>query len=87
MYGYYINLDERGSFYADVRDADGETVLEIHNDEEDGTIGLVEAGYMRHARDLDGLRTYMIDVLGYPASIEVLDMATFEARLDAMAAG
>ncbi|WP_240533969.1 hypothetical protein [Aeromonas veronii] len=29
LYGYYINLDERGDFYADVRDADGSTVFEI----------------------------------------------------------
>jgi hypothetical protein len=30
MLEYYINLDERGEFFADVRNAEGDTVFEIH---------------------------------------------------------
>lgn len=29
IFEYFINLDERGSFYADVRNPQGETVFEI----------------------------------------------------------
>lgn len=29
IYKYFINLDERGSFYADVRNQAGKTVFEI----------------------------------------------------------
>jgi len=29
MLRYYVNLNERGSFYADVRDESGETVFEV----------------------------------------------------------
>ena len=49
QYEYFINLDERGEFYADVRDPDGNTVLEIHGFE------LFEDGFMEHKHDLDGL--------------------------------
>jgi hypothetical protein len=58
---YYINLDERGSFYADVRNEQGNTVFEIHSDdEENGAIWLIDAGYMRHTEDLQGLADYLI---------------------------
>ena len=30
MFEYFVNLDERGEFFADVRSADGDTVFEIH---------------------------------------------------------
>jgi hypothetical protein len=52
-FSYFINLDERGEFSADVRDPDGITVLEIGAD-------IFEDGFMRHKHDLDGLRNYMI---------------------------
>ena len=53
---YYINLDERGEFFADVRTDTDETVFEIHGFE------IFEDGFMRHARDLDGLHEYLIDL-------------------------
>jgi hypothetical protein len=60
-YSYYINLDERGTFYADVRrDSDETTVYEIKidNDEEnDSTI--FEDGYMKHKNDISGLEEYL----------------------------
>ncbi len=34
VYEYHINLNERGYFYADVRDSSGNTVFEIKNEEE-----------------------------------------------------
>jgi hypothetical protein len=55
-YSYYINLDERGEFYADVRDDQEATVLELHG------FDIFEDGYMKHSADLDGLASYMADL-------------------------
>jgi hypothetical protein len=35
IYGYYINLNERGYFSADVRDINGKTVYEVKNEDEE----------------------------------------------------
>lgn len=70
-YEYWINLDERGEFFADVRDADGKTILETHSNL-DGEIDLVTDGYMRHGRDLAGLREYLVDVMGLDVGRVVL---------------
>lgn len=53
---YYINLDERGEFNADVRDEDGKTVFEI-----DG-FDIFEDGFMHNSEDLDGLEEYLTDL-------------------------
>lgn len=81
-FGYYVNLDERGDFYADVRDPSGETVFELHA-EEDGTIGLIEDGFMRHKTDLGGLRDHLADLGLIGPDAELLPSDRFEARLDA----
>lgn len=82
-YGYYINLDERGEFYADVRDQNGNTIFEVRNDEEDGSIGLVEAGYMRDPHDLSGLADYLATVSKViPPGATIHPSDEFEARLD-----
>lgn len=52
-YEYYINLDERGEFYADVRDEDGQTVFEIKGPEG------IEAAFMNGPNDLRGLGQYL----------------------------
>ena len=62
---YFINLDERGDFYADVRDESGATVYEIHG------FDIFEDGYMRNKSDTWGLRSYMID-LGIMAPADTL---------------
>ena len=79
--GYYVNLDERGDFYADVRNPDGETIFEIRA-EEDGSIALIEDGFMRHKTDLDGLRSHLVDLGLIGAEAELLPTDRFEARLD-----
>lgn len=63
-YTYHVNLDERGSFYADVRNEDGKTVLEVFGGNElpEGESSLVDDGFMRHFRDVDGLAEYMRSV-------------------------
>ena len=56
IYSYYINLDERGEFYADVRDHAENTVFEIHG------FDVFEDGYMQHGKDLNGLREYCAEL-------------------------
>ncbi len=52
---YFINLDERGEFYADLRDR-GETVYEIKG------FDIFEDGFMKHKYDLQGLKEYMVEL-------------------------
>lgn len=54
-YQYFINLDERGEFYADVRAKKTQkTVYEIHG------FDMFEDGFMSDKNDLDGLLDYLI---------------------------
>lgn len=60
---YHINLDERGCFYADVRNTRGRTIYEIKiegDQENDSTI--FEDGFMCDKNDVDGLLDYMISL-------------------------
>jgi len=79
--GYYVNLDERGDFYADVRDPSGATIFEVRS-EEDGSIALIEDGFMRHKTDLDGLAEHLVSLGLIGIGAELLPSDRFEARLD-----
>lgn len=62
-----VDLDERGIFRAHVDDQAGKTVFAFQNEDESGWpdeagIWLVDAGYMKHGRDADGLHEYMLQV-------------------------
>lgn len=57
---YYINLDERGEFYADVRDMQGNTVFEWHGFDMFGN-------EMKDKNDIEGLQQYLIDDCIIPA--------------------
>lgn len=85
LYGYYINLDERGDFYADVRDADGQTVFEIRAgaslDEDESSI--FEDGFMRDKDDLAGLTEHLRSLGVIPQDAKVLSASEFEQRLEA----
>jgi len=61
-YYYYINLDERGSFLADVRDSNEQTVFTIKAGDElkEGESSIFEDGFMRHSKDLEGLKKYLV---------------------------
>lgn len=62
IYVYVVNLDERGEFRADVRNArTGETVYEIESDE-DGSIEPITDGNMVHKDDLEGLKKYLVSI-------------------------
>ena len=73
-YTYYINLDERGSFYADVRDQNEKTVFEIRagNELAEDETSIFEDGYMRDARDVDGLTDYLRDLRVIPKTAVVV---------------
>lgn len=55
---YHINLNERGSFYADVRNTSGKTVFEIKagNELKEGESSIFEDGFMKTIHDMDGLK-------------------------------
>lgn len=76
---YHINLDERGSFSADVRNAEtGETVFEIKSGNELGEdeSSIFEDGFMRDKHDMDGLSSYLTDLGILPAGAELVSMET-----------
>lgn len=64
VYTYHINLDERGSFYADVRNKSGKTVFEIKagNELEDGETSIFDDGFMKDKNDIVGLQQYLRDL-------------------------
>lgn len=82
IYGYYINLDERGSFYADVRNARGSTVYEIRDEPDDDSTSIFEDGFMRDKHDLDGLETYLRDLGIIPNDGRILPLNDFERLVD-----
>lgn len=55
---YHVNLDERGYFFADVRDENENSIYDIHSNE-DGEIPEVTDGFMHHSRDLEGLSRHL----------------------------
>ena len=62
VYTYWINLDERGSFRADVRNSNGKTIFNILAGDELGPdeSSIFEDGWMKHKNDLEGLREYLV---------------------------
>jgi len=77
VYGYYVDHDERGEFYADVRDVDGKTVYEIGGSG-DPNLSIIEDGFIAGRDDLPGLQTYLRDIGIIPDDGEVLEMSAFE---------
>lgn len=74
-----VDLDERGSFRAHVENALGRSIYEFSNEDpetghpdEDG-LWLVEFGFMRHARDTDGLLNYLqsMGIVGASATLVI----------------
>lgn len=75
LYGYYINLDERGKFFADVRDEDLETIFEIHG------FDLFEDGVMKEKTDMVGLREHLLDLMMIKPQDQLLLSADFEEAI------
>lgn len=76
-FGYYINLNERGCFNADVRNMDGKSLMEVGTDE-NGEVWQVEDGFMRGVEDLSGLTKYAVDMGILPAGAAIHDRQGFE---------
>lgn len=83
IYGYYIDLNERGSFRASVRDRQDRVVYEIRagNELQDDETSIFEDGFMRHERDVPGLESYLRDLGVISKDACVLDAAAFEAEV------
>ena len=73
IYGWIVDLNERGYFSAHVEDAGGNVVFSCSNDEQDeeghveyGELWLTRDGFMRHADDTSGLTSYLrsLNVIG-----------------------
>jgi hypothetical protein len=73
---YYINLNERGSFSADVRNANGDTVFDIKagNELEADESSIFEDGYMDHKDDLMGLYEYLVELEILRRHVDTLQM-------------
>lgn len=85
IFGYYINLDERGEFYADIRNKIGMTVFAIRTDGSDEDL-LGPDGVMRHKDDIDQLRKTLISQQVIGIDDELLGMVEFEAKLETLMA-
>ena len=54
---YTVDLDERGTFASHIDDSAGREVFSMLAEGEE--LDLVEAGYLKHGRDLRGLTSYL----------------------------
>lgn len=63
-YTYHIDLNERGSFRADVRNSSGKTVFNILAGDELGPdeSSIFEDGFMKNMHDMDGLKQYLVSL-------------------------
>lgn len=84
LFGYYINLDERGSFSADVRNTAGETVYEVKAGDELGEdeSSIIEDGFMKNTTDTDGLCDYLKSLGIIPEGAKLLSMGEFEQQIE-----
>lgn len=80
-FGYYIDLDERGDFQADVRDSSGKTVFEICAGSSLGEdeSNIFDDGFMSDKHDVAGLTEYLRDIGVIPSNGMILTMQEFEA--------
>lgn len=79
-YGYYVNLNERGYFEADVRSELGTSVFEVKSGLSlpDGESSLMEDGFMNHAHDIGGLCTYLREMKIIESNAIILKSRDFE---------
>jgi len=75
-YSYHINLNERGSFYADVRNQNGKTIFEIKAGNELGPdeTSIFDDGYMKNIHDMQGLKKYLVSLGIMKESQKLIDM-------------
>ncbi|OCG90028.1 hypothetical protein LMG667_03390 [Xanthomonas euvesicatoria] len=85
LFGYFIDLDERGSFLADVRDELGNTVFEIRagNELADDESSIFDDGFMRDKHDLSGLQEHLVSLGILEKDHRLLASSDFERELEA----
>ena len=73
---YHIDLNERGSFVADVRNTSGKTVFTIKAGDELGAdeTSIFEDGFMKNIHDMDGLKEYMVEMGIMKPEQKLIDM-------------
>ena len=73
---YHINLNERGYFYADVRNTSGKTVFTIKagRELEEGETSIFEDGFMKNIHDMDGLKAHLIQLGIMKPGQKLIDM-------------
>ncbi|MEP3665826.1 MAG: hypothetical protein ABJN42_03720 [Roseibium sp.] len=81
IFGYYVNLDERGEFYADVRNEEGNTVFEVRVDGENQD-NIFTDGFMSHKGDVEGLETHLVDLDIISADDALMDSSEFETVIE-----
>lgn len=81
VFGFYVNLDERGEFSADVRDVNENSIYEIEFPCADDEMSLIEAGYMKNPRDISGLTDYLRQVGMIGSEDRILESREFESHL------
>lgn len=76
QFTYHINLDERGSFCADVRNSEEETVFTIKSGDElpEGETSIFEDGFMKHKDDMSGLEDYLMEMGIIPIGATIQNM-------------
>lgn len=74
-YRHVVDLDERGSYLASVRDEADRTVFEIRAGAELGEdeTSIFDDGFMRHRDDMDGLTEYLVHLGIIPAGSEIVN--------------
>lgn len=75
-YGYYINLDERGEFFADVRNSNEDSIFEING------LEIFDDGFMKNKNDIKGLQEYLIYLGIINKDDDILTMHEFEEILN-----
>lgn len=84
LFGYYVNRQGRGGFYADVRNEAGDTVYEVRagSDLGEDETSIIDDGFMKHATDIDGLQEYLIQLGIMKSGDQLLMYPGFEAALE-----
>jgi hypothetical protein len=79
-FGYYINLNERGCFEADVRNLEGKSVFELKSGLSlpRGASDLIEDGFMKHAHDINGLERHLKNLQVIPEGSKLFSSRAFE---------
>lgn len=79
-FGFYVNLDERGEFFADVRNSQHVSVFSVRIPSDDESMDLVDAGYMSHPKDIGGLTDYLREMSVIGPDDRVLTSSEFEQK-------